>query len=67
MSLILSPCSHPSLLADAMSLLSPSMIITKRSEESGKPCRRPLSAWKKCDVDPLMRKLKAAEVIQHMI
>jgi hypothetical protein len=49
-----------------MALLSPYTTNKKRSGDKGQPCFKPLSGWKKQDVDPLIIIAKETIVKKHI-
>ena len=61
---ILRPSNKPLLFSSIISILNPFATSRKSRGDSGKPCLRPLSAWKNGEADPFMRNTKE-EVVMH--
>ena len=64
---IISPSNSPLPFASRIALLSPSITSRKSKGDSGKPCLRPLSVWKKGEAAPFMGTAKEALVMQEKI
>ena len=64
---ILRPSNNPLLFASRIALLNPSATSRKSRGDSGKPCLRPLSSWKKGEAAPFMRTAKEAVVMHAKI
>ena len=61
---ILRPSNKPLLFASRIALLNPSATNRKSRGDSGHPCLRPLSAWKKGEAAPFISTSKEA-VVMH--
>ena len=63
----LSPSNNPLPFASRIALLNPSTTSRKSRGDTGHPCLRPLSAWKKGEATPFMRTAKDAVMMQENI
>ena len=63
----LSASNNPLTFASRIALLNPSTTSRKSRGDSGQPCLRPLSSWKKGEASPFMRTAKEAVVMQEKI